>query len=94
MVGIGLAPAPPDWAHARQGAISHALGLLLLGSLGALRNSVAAPMVISSDAVAPIFGAGVTAGVGTWLNPFERLKRPPAVQSRGDWHRAVGVPVL
>lgn len=94
VVGIGLAPAPPDWAHARQGAISHALGLLLLGSLGALRNSVAAPMVISSDAVAPIFGAGVTAGVGTWLNPFERLKRPPAVQSRGDWHRAVGVPVL
>ena len=59
--------------------------------LGALRNVVAAPMVISSDAAAPIFGAGITAGIGA-LNPFERLRRPPAVQPREEWFKSVGLP--
>ena len=85
------APGTLDLALALDGSISHGCGLLVLLILGGLRNLVAPPMLIASDAAAPIFGAGVTAGIG-YLNPCERLRRPPVVQSAEDWHKAVGVP--
>ena len=59
--------------------------LVLLLALGAMRNLAAAPMLISSDAVGPIFGAGATAGLG-WLNAFKRLRSPPSVQSADEWN--------
>jgi len=80
--GLGLAPTEPGDAH-HSGAISHAAGVFLLLLLGALRNNVASPMTISSDAKPPIFGASSTAGLGG-LNPFERLRRPPIVQVLRD----------
>ena len=89
----GLPPGEPDLARARSGAISHAAGLAVLLVLGALRNLVASPMLIASDAAAPIFGAGATAGIGA-LNPFKRLRLPPAVQSAAEWHNAVGLPYV
>tara|TARA_B110001452_G_scaffold171528_1_gene143659 strand:- start:2538 stop:3188 length:651 start_codon:yes stop_codon:yes gene_type:complete len=87
----GLPPAKHDMARARSGAISHAVGLVVLLVLGALRNLVASPMLIASDAATPIFGAGATAGIGA-LNPLTRLRRAPVVQSAVEWHSAVGVP--
>ena len=89
-----LAPrvaAAPDYILASDGCVSHAAGFAVLCVLGALRNLVAAPMVISSDASPPIFGAGVTAGLHA-LNPLQRLRQPPVVQSREEWHRIVGLP--
>ena len=80
-----------DPALALDGCVSHAAGVAMLLVLGALRNLVAAPMLISSDASLPIFGAGATAGIGR-LNPITRLREPPRVQSAEEWHRLVGIP--
>jgi len=80
-----------DPALAIDGCVSHAAGVAMLLVLGALRNLVAAPMLISSDASQPIFGAGATAGIGR-LNPITRLRQPPHVQSAEEWHRLVGIP--
>ena len=82
-----------DVVMARHAAICHACGVLLLIVLGAVRNLVAAPMVVTSDAAQPIFGGGSTFGLGG-LNPFDRYRLPPKVQDAESWHRAVGVPYL
>lgn len=89
----GLPSRPIDAELAADGCASHAVGLSMLLLLGAMRNFVASPMVITSDASVPIFGAGMTAGLGS-INPVARLKRPPAVQSAREWYVAVGVPDL
>ena len=89
--GVGLPPSAVNASLAWGGLVSHSAGLVVLLALGAMRNLAAAPMLISSDAVGPIFGAGATAGIG-WLNAFKRLRSPPPVQSAEDWHKAVGLP--
>ena len=93
LTGFGVPPVEPDYALAQNAALSHGAGIALLLVLGALRNLVAAPMVIQSDASVPIFGAVATAGI-SFLNPLERLRRPPPVQSAEEWHKSVGVPYL
>jgi hypothetical protein len=91
LCGTGAPPTAPDTARALSGGYSHGVGVVVLLVLGALRNTVACPMLISSDASAPIFGAGVTAGLSR-LSPFERYRQPPEVQTAEEWHKAVGVP--
>lgn len=88
--GNGMALAAPDYPP-MSAVVSHTTGVAVLLLLGGLRNLSAPPMIVSSDGVAPIFGAGATAGIGH-LNPMLRWRRPPAVQSAEDWHGAVGVP--
>lgn len=73
------------------GFISHCTGLGVLLLLGAMKNLSAAPMVINSDAVAPIFGASTTHGIGA-LNPIKRLRTAPVVMEEAAWHRAIGLP--
>ena len=91
LFSVGLPPASADAGRAFTGVASHVAGLLVLLMLGAVRNLVAAPMLISSDASAPIFGAGATAGLAG-LNPLERLKHPPTVHSEAEWSSLVGLP--
>ena len=93
LTGFGVPPAEENLALAQNAVLSHCAGIALLLVLGALRNLVAAPMVIQSDASLPIFGAGSTAGIA-FLNPLERLRRPPPVPSAEEWHKLVGVPYV
>ena len=54
---VESAAAVEVWALV-DAAVSHVAGLMVLLLMGSLRNLVAPPMLISSDASPPIFGAG------------------------------------
>ena len=89
-----IAAGTVDYEHALDALLSHAAGCLLLLLLGATRNIVAPPMLISCDSSDPIFGAGRTVGLEAICNPLIRLRQPPSVQSERDWCDSVGVPFL
>ncbi|KAL1525275.1 hypothetical protein AB1Y20_020138 [Prymnesium parvum] len=88
-LGRGLAATAADLQLALNGFLSHAVGLAVLGMLGALRSLNAPPMLLCCDTAAPIFGASVRCT----LQPFERIRRGPQPMPLHDWMGKVGLPM-